>query len=260
MKHGICLQSFIPVRFSQTDKSEMTNQLLFGETYTIIEKESKWLKIRCSYDNYTGWIDGPDVHPLTEDTFNKITRKPQLITDREVMELTLENKSRMLISPGSDLPLYDPSLNGFTINKKTYLLGKKPETGAETPSVESVLHTARKFINVPYLWGGRSVFGTDCSGFTQIVFKIHHVKIPRDASQQAFSGKYINRFEDAWPGDLAFFGNEEGNIIHVGIIMENNIIIHASGHVRTDHIDSTGIFNTEKQNYSHHLECIRRVL
>ncbi len=260
MKYGICLQSFIPVRYSQTDKSEMISQLLFGETYTVTEKRLNWLKIRSCYDNYTGWIDIVNASGITEKSFIKINRLPRIILDREAIELTLENKTCLTISPGSELPFYNPSSNSFKIGRKNFLLDGNPETGAEIASVDSVLHTAEKFLNVPYLWGGRSVFGTDCSGFTQIVFKINHIQLPRDASQQVFSGKSVRRFENARPGDLAFFSNEEGKICHVGIIMTDDKIIHASGQVRIDQIDSSGIFNTVKQNYSHHLKCIRRVL
>lgn len=260
MKYGICLQSFIPVRYSQTDKSEMISQLLFGETYTVIEKRINWLKIRCSYDNYTGWIDTMNAYRITEKSFIKINRLPRIILDSKVIKLTLEDRTCLAISPGSELPFYDAYSNSLKIDRKNFQLDGKPETGSEIASVDSVMVTAEKFLNVPYLWGGRSVFGTDCSGFTQIVFKINHIQLPRDTGQQVLSGKSVRRFENVWPGDLAFFSNKEGKICHVGIIMGDNKIIHASGQVRMDQIDSSGIFNTEKQNYSHHLECIRRVL
>ena len=149
---------------------------------------------------------------------------------------------------------------GKAISRNLALLNEKPETGPEGASVESVLHTAKTFLNVPYLWGGRSLFGIDCSGLTQVVFKINHIKIPRDASQQVLSGKPVDRFEDARQGDLAFFRNEEGKISHVGILMAQNQILHASGCVRMDQFDSKGIFNTEKQLYTHRFECIRRVI
>ena len=259
MKYGICLQSVIPVRQSQTEKSEQVSQLLFGETYTVIEQESNWIKIRCTFDDFTGWIDRNTAHGLSEESFFRINQIPQPVLDRKVIKLVLENGTCMTILPGSDLPFYDPTLNGFRIDKKTFQLNEKPETGAEIATIASVTDTAKEFMNAPYLWGGRSFFGIDCSGFTQVVFKINHIKVPRNASQQAFSGKPVNRLENAWPGDVAFFINEEGDICHVGIIMAHNKIIHASGHVRLDPIDSTGIFNAERQNYSHHLECIRRV-
>jgi cell wall-associated NlpC family hydrolase len=122
------------------------------------------------------------------------------------------------------------------------------------------LYTAKCFLNVPYLWGGRSLFGIDCSGLTQVVFKINHIKIPRDTSQQVLSGKPVDRFEDARQGDLAFFSNEEGKISHVGILMAPDRILHASGYVRIDQFDSKGIFNTKKQLYTHRFNCIRRLL
>ncbi len=260
MNHGICLQSFIPVRFSPSEKSEMTNQLLFGETFSVTEQASTFIKIRCSFDGYVGWIDPAGAHGISEDLYNNLNELPQVILDRKLLLLTLEDKSKLTILPGSVLPYYQSGMKIFEIDKITFRCDEKPEIGKESPSAESILLTARAFLNVPYLWGGRSFFGTDCSGFTQVVFKINHIKIPRDTRQQVFSGKPVLSIEDAQAGDLAFFTNEEGKISHVGILTAQNQIIHASGHVRADQLDSKGIFMAEKGKYSHRLECLRRLL
>jgi len=116
------------------------------------------------------------------------------------------------------------------------------------------------YLNAPYLWGGRSPFGIDCSGFTQVIYKLNGFKLPRDASQQATIGETLSFIEESESGDLAFFDNEEGNIIHVGIMLENNNIIHASGKVRIDKIDHQGIFNSETNTYSHRLRLIKKIL
>jgi hypothetical protein len=260
MKYGICLQSFITVRYSQTDKSEMTSQLLFGETYTVLEQGKDWLRIICAFDNYAGWIDKVSAHSLSEESFVKINQCPQVTLDRKIIKLTFGKKTCITILPGSDLPFYNPSVNGLEIDKNKFILKDRPETGAEKATDESLMHTAEAFINVSYLWGGRSLYGIDCSGLTQVVFKINHIKIPRDVSQQVFSGKVIDRLEDAKQGDLAFFSNEEGNVSHVGILMSDNKILHASGYVRMDRLDAKGIFHSEKQIYTHRLYCLRRLL
>ena len=260
MQYGICLQSFVPVRYSQSEKSEMISQLLFGETYTIIEQGLNWIKIRCSYDNYTGWIDLINSHGISEESFISINQSQQNTLDGRMVQLTLENKTCMTIVAGSDLPFYHPDRNGFEIDNIAFRFNEKPETGREKASVESVIKTAKAFFNVPYLWGGRSLFGIDCSGLTQVVFKINHIKIPRDTSQQVLSGKPVDRFEDAQQGDLVFLRNDKGKICHVGILMTQNQILHASGHVRMDQLDPKGIFNTEKQQYTHRFDCIRRLI
>jgi cell wall-associated NlpC family hydrolase len=125
---------------------------------------------------------------------------------------------------------------------------------------ESIALTAREFLNVPYLWGGKSFFAVDCSGFTQLVYKVHNVKLPRDASQQVEVGESLTFVEESQPGDLAFFENDEGRIVHVGIMLENQKIIHASGKVRIDTLDSTGIFNKEMNKHTHKLRVIKSVL
>ena len=260
MQYGICLQSFIPVRYSQSEKSEMISQLLFGETYTIIEKDLNWIKIRCTYDNYTGWIDLINANGISEASFTSINQSQQFILDGNMVQLTLENKTSMTIVPGSNLPFYHPERDVFEIEKTAFRLDEKPETGPHTATVESVMHTAKTFFNVPYLWGGRSLFGIDCSGLTQVVFKINQIKIPRDTGQQVLSGKPVDRFEDARQGDLVFFKNEKGKISHTGILMAQNQILHASGFVRVDQIDPNGIFNVEKQQYTHQLDCVRRFI
>ena len=116
------------------------------------------------------------------------------------------------------------------------------------------------YLNSPYLWGGRSPFGIDCSGFTQMVFKLNGIKLPRDAYEQAEIGKTLNFIEETQKGDLAFFDNEEGKIIHTGIIIDKNKIIHSSGKVRIDNLDHYGIFNAETGKYSHNLRLIKKVV
>jgi cell wall-associated NlpC family hydrolase len=117
-----------------------------------------------------------------------------------------------------------------------------------------------RFINSPYIWGGRIPSGMDCSGFTQLVCKIHGKPIPRNSWQQAETGENISSIDEAKPGDLVFFDNEQGRIIHVGMMISSGLVIHASGRVRIDQIDHHGIFKKEIGAYSHHLRSIRRII
>jgi len=120
--------------------------------------------------------------------------------------------------------------------------------------------TAYLFLNAPYLWGGRNLLGIDCSGFTQIVYKINGIPLDRDASQQALQGQTLSFIEESEAGDLAFFDDTEGNITHVGLLLEDHHIIHASGCVRIDRIDQSGIFNSETQSHTHKLRFIKKMI
>ncbi len=115
-------------------------------------------------------------------------------------------------------------------------------------------------MNAPYLWGGKTPFGIDCSGFTQMVYKLNGHALLRDASEQASQGIALSFIEESEPGDLAFFDNSEGQIIHVGIIMEDNHIIHAHGKVRIDRLDHSGIYNIDKKIHTHKLRVIKKII
>lgn len=227
---GICFLSVIPMRSEPSDKAEMVNQVLYGETFDILQKEEKWSKIRLHHDQYEGWIDQKQWQIYTEKT-------PTLKFRNIVNTLFIKNKG--IVLPAGSLVDFD-----IKENKK------------------DILHTANIFLNTPYLWGGRTFMGIDCSGFTQTVFRIHQLFLPRDASQQVAVGRKVS-FKNCATHDLAFFSNKDGKITHVGIVIKKKNttkIIHASGHVRIDLLDENGIWKEETQAYSHSLHSIKRVL
>jgi cell wall-associated NlpC family hydrolase len=119
---------------------------------------------------------------------------------------------------------------------------------------------AQKFLNAPYIWGGKTPFGIDCSGLIQQIFKICGYKLYRDAWMQFNQGNPVDSIENSRPGDLAFFENDQGKVTHVGIIMEDNRIFHASGFVKIDYLDEKGIYSKELSGYSHNLKGIKRIL
>ncbi|WP_294205715.1 C40 family peptidase [uncultured Chryseobacterium sp.] len=238
MDKGICMVTVAPVRAENSDKAEIVTEILFGESADILEVNKNWTRIRMHYDGYEGWMDTKQIRPVRDEELAR--RKVTLITEDFASVMMKDGKT--LLSMGSEVEF--PAV----ASRRSHDLR------------ESIALTAREFLNVPYLWGGKSFFAVDCSGFTQLVYKIHEVKLPRDTSQQVEVGESLTFVEESRPGDLAFFENAEGKIIHVGIMLENQKIIHASGKVRIDTLDSTGIFNKELNKHTHKLRVIKNVL
>lgn len=259
MQHGICTLSIVPARKEPSGTSEMVTQLLFGEHYTILEPGEDWLRIKTAFDNYECWINAKQHTKIPESLFQQL-EKQDAIYSNELVQL-LHNKSNEThfpVSIGATLPFYKDHSTRFD----TFDFGFEGSTAslAEKKPVRDLIHSAYLFLNAPYLWGGKSPFGIDCSGFTQMVYKLNGYKLPRDAYQQVELGTPLSFVEEAEAGDLAFFDNEEGRITHVGILLNNQQIIHASGCVRIDKFDHYGIFHTDTKKYSHTLRVIKRVL
>ncbi|SFI94449.1 SH3 domain-containing protein [Kaistella treverensis] len=230
MNKGICTVSVAALRSEPSQRAEMTSQLLYGETIKILANEGKFLKIQMDFDQYEGWVDAQQISEISENENKTIVQ--------ETFLNYLTSEGEILLSIGSEIK-------------------------AENPAVEqpkNIIETAMKFLNVPYLWSGRSFFGIDCSGFVQLVYKVHGIALPRDAYQQAVIGEVLSFVEESRPGDLAFFENSEGQIVHVGILLNNFEIIHAFGKVRIDALDTTGIFNKDLNRHTHKLRFIRNIL
>jgi hypothetical protein len=256
--YGYCNTSIAAMRAEPSERSEMVSQLFFCEVFTILEDTVKWLFIRCENDGYTGWIDRKQYIPITDKEYT-LLRGRSIAFPKELIT-TLKNQHTdecIRIFHGTPLPV---NLQGIVeINSHRW----KPEGDifyrpTSTPDRKNIVETAKTYLHAPYLWGGKSIFGCDCSGFVQTIYNMNGITIKRDASQQAREGETVNLIDEATPGDLIFFDNHEGDIIHVGILIENNQIIHASGCVRIDKIDHFGIFNQQQQTYTHKLRIIKR--
>ena len=251
---GICELANIPLRFEPNDRSEIVSQVLFGEFFEITETQKNWIKIKLYDDKYEGWIDIKQSRHISEQDYRQLTQAPVILNNDLVDYISTKENLLIPIPLGSSLSFLDfPK-----INTSNYLFEGMKANGIQPKS--KLIETAFLYLNAPYLWGGKTPFGIDCSGFTQMVYKLNGYALLRDASQQATLGEALSFIEESEPGDLAFFDNEEGKIIHVGIIMNDNYIIHASGKVRIDRLDHLGIFNAETNRHTHKLRVIKRII
>ena len=255
--YGICNLSMIPLRTEPSECAEMASQLLFGEAYSVLEEQGKWLKIATADCQYEGWIDRKLFNPLQDDEADAyLSANKYIVKDLFVFIKEVKSDISFPIFLGSAFPY--PSNGLVTLGSSQFRITAPEEESQNT--LDTLLQTAHAYLHAPYLWGGRTPAGIDCSGFVQVVFKCCGVSLPRDASQQALCGETVDFIGEAREGDVAFFENEEGRIIHTGIICAPGRIIHASGLVRIDPIDQTGIFNQERGRYTHTLRIIKRIL
>ncbi len=239
MKKMICTAAVAPVRAAASHRSEMISQLLFNETCELLEEDKEFVKIKCDYDDYEGWCQKKQLSELINNE-NVIGYTSAFISSLQI------NKNNIHVSLAT--PVFQESDNAKYI---------KPDN--KENKKELIKETSLKYLNVPYLWGGKSVFGIDCSGFAQQVFKLAGIHLLRDAYQQATQGEDIGFLMEAQCGDLAFFDNEEGKITHVGILLNYHQIIHAAGCVRIDTIDTAGIID-DRNERTHKLRTIKRVI
>ena len=258
LDYGVCRLSMVPVRKKAGDTQEMVTQLLFGDDYEVIQhsEDGRWFKIRIRFDQYEGWIDAKQHHAISKEYFEYIHHAEFKITT-DITSSLLYNKTPLPVVIGSMIPISGAELfrmeEQFAFNGESKSVGQKRE-------FDFLQRIAIKYVNAPYLWGGKSPFGLDCSGFVQVVFKICGYRLNRDAWQQSSQGRPVSSFQERQAGDVAFFANSEGKITHTGIIIGEGRIIHASGKVRIDQLDEVGILNAETRLYSHQLAHLRRIL
>lgn len=256
MKFGFAKLSIIPVRAEPREQSEMVSQIIHGEIYTVLAEKKNWQQIQIETDQYIGWIDKNMFFEISKSQFERIKHSPKMVNKNLICSLNSESE-KIHLTRGATFSSIEN--NQVWISDRSYQIdGLETQAGQDIRS--EMVETAKSYLSTPYLWGGKTPFGIDCSGFSQMLYKIAGISIPRDASQQVNLGQSRNFIDEAAPGDLAFFDNEEGKVTHVGIILEGRKIIHASGFVRIDNIDHQGIFNMDLKKYTHKLRVIQNII
>lgn len=254
MEYAMVSVPAAPIRRKPSHSREMVNQLLFGESVKILKtKRKNWFKIRSLHDGYEGWMTGTQLLPVDE---NNALVKPGVVTTDMLSELKL-GEQKIHIPAGSSLPFFENGKGVLGTEEYTYT-GHFFKLKEQQPSFEMVKQLTTSWLNVPYLWGGRTPLGIDCSGFVQVIFKLMGIDLPRDAWQQAQEGRVVKKFSMIQPGDLAFFDDKE-EIVHVGILLGDEKIIHASGKVRIDTIHKKGIESKDNYRRNLKLKAIKRL-
>jgi len=249
MQYGISPLSVVPIRNSANDSSIMISQILYGEHFKILEQRKHWSKIRCALDNFEGWVFNNQIKLIEQSDYEELQHSKEYKYTSDLVSFIETNTNELI-----------PIVMGSSIPSKNILNHIFEGSCTEVEKEKSrLIQTALLYLNTPYLNGGRTPFGIDCAGFTQMVYKINGYKLLRTAHEQSTLGDALSFIEESEAGDLAFFDNNEGIIDHVGIIMKNNYIIHANGKIRIDRIDHTGIFNSETKTYSHKLRVIKQI-
>jgi len=257
MKGLICLP-LVPLRQNDSDRSEMTSQLLFGERVEILETREKWILVRNIADNYTGWADRKMIQIIDNKDNSDNGTELYCISYPLVTCHTKDNSETLLLPGGSKINRLQG--NKAIIAGKTFYIDPIDIIMTDEISGERLISLAKQYLNAPYLWGGKSIMGIDCSGFVQVIYDMCGIQLPRDASQQVECGKLINNISELQAGDLAFFKNQDGKIMHVGMMINKHQIIHASGCVKIERLDEKGIISNQTGEYSHSLSILKRII
>ncbi|WP_242929373.1 C40 family peptidase [Pontibacter vulgaris] len=244
------------MRADISDKAEIVTQILFGECLQVLKREGNWVQVQLATDKYTGWIDFKQYVPVSESYFKDWSKAahPRAL---DLIQVVSSADERIPVGIGGYLPFFDGI--SIQVDGQSYTYSGRATNPAMQATAAQLIKIAYTFLKAPYLWGGKSIFGIDCSGFTQQVYGLCGYQLPRDAAQQVVLGEEVHFVTQTQPGDLAFFSNAEGRIIHVGIVLEGQKIMHAHGEVRIDTLDHNGIYNSDRKRYSHNLRIIKRL-
>lgn len=235
------------MRLEASDRSEMVSQMLFGDVCHILQKTEHWYQVRTTADSYQGWVNPKQLTPLSDDDLTALIPSLRQVHDR-LIPIEVDDTFQMMVPMGARIPNGTIHLGGHTY---------RPTSGAGTPAAD-LSDYALRLLGAPYLWGGKTLMGVDCSGLVQVAAANVGIQLPRDASQQALVGQPIQPSEIG-RNDLCFFANDAGRVTHVGISLGDGRILHASGNVHIDRLDANGIYSEQYGTYTHRLHSIRRL-
>lgn len=251
MQYGLGHLSVIPIREGSDPLATLVSQVLYGDCYKIKEERKYFSRVQLVFDGFEGWVRNDQIKKISEEKFLTLTSSKSPIYNGDFISYVTTEKNELI-----------PVVLGSRLDSCRFLEHQSDKI-SETISGHkkyNLIDTALLYLNSPFLSGGKTPFGIDSSGFTQMVYRIHGEKLLRTTQEQSTQGEALSFIEESEPGDLAFFDDTDGSINHVGIILEDNYIIHASGHVRIDRLDHTGIFNTDERRYSHNLRVIKKII
>jgi len=256
MHYGIGNLSVVALRLEPSEEAKMTNQLLFGECFTILEKNEYWSKIQLHFDHFEGYINNKQFEEIPEEIYKELSQQKNYYCGEFVDFISNQKNELTTITIGSALPFYNNK--NLQINHHKWMF--EGDVLSEKLPKSSIIEKASLFLNTPYLHGGKTPFGIDDAAFTQLIYKLCGYQLYRKASNQASQGEVLSFIEESEPGDLAFFDDDEGEITHVGIILNDYKIIHAYGKVRIDFLDHSGIYNIDTQKHTHKLRVIKKII
>lgn len=265
---AISLHSVVPVRAEAREGAEQLTQMLFGETCEVLEQQLRWNRVKLHSDGQEGWADYKMITPMSPSeyqSYSEAYKTSACVIYPMAYAVSENNQQTIPLTAGTRLTNYKDGRFevlgvGFRIDAS--MVAEKPLE----LNHQNLQQVVRFFLNVPYLWGGKNAMGMDCSGFTQTIMGIFGRRLLRNASEQATQGKQVNSLKEVETGDLVFFDHDDGRISHVGIVLDNERVIHCSGRVKVEKLDEKGISSVEQSDpqhpqgiYTHHLVCIRRV-